>query len=183
MARVLAVAGSPTAHSRTSAVVEAAAAALARAGHRTELLRVRDLPAAALTGADPGAPGLREAAERVQWAEVLIIGTPVYKAGYSGLLKCWLDLLPQEAFAGRSVLPLATGGTLAHSLVVDYALRPVLMSLGASHIARGAFFADSDVAAGAEQPLAPSAAARLQRCLGSLELRLEQVETEPLPTG
>ncbi len=56
----------------------------------------------------------------------MVIGTPVYKAAYSGLLKSLLDLLPQYALAGKTVLPLATGGSTAHVLAIDYALRPVL---------------------------------------------------------
>jgi FMN reductase len=47
----------------------------------------------------------------------------------------FLDLLPQSAFAGKSVLMLATGGASAHVLAIDYALRPVLMALGATHVA------------------------------------------------
>ncbi|GAA2254092.1 hypothetical protein GCM10010430_42290 [Kitasatospora cystarginea] len=49
---------------------------------------------------------------------------------YSGLLKTLLDVLPQYALAGKTVLPLATGGSTAHVLAVDYALRPVLASMG-----------------------------------------------------
>src|SRR5918912_82296 len=47
------------------------------------------------------------------------------KAAYTGLLKAFLDLLPQYALGGKTVLPLVTGGTPAHVLTVDYALRPV----------------------------------------------------------
>jgi FMN reductase len=66
----------------------------------------------------------------------------VYKASYSGLLKALLDLLPQFALAGKTVLPLATGGTNAHVLALDYAFRPVLTSLGAEHVVQGYFLLD-----------------------------------------
>jgi hypothetical protein len=46
-------------------------------------------------------------------------------------------LRPQYALRGETVLPLATGGTPAHALVIDYALRPVLTSLGAGAIGQG----------------------------------------------
>jgi GNAT superfamily N-acetyltransferase len=69
----------------------------------------------------------------------VVVTTPVYKAAYCGLLKVFLDLLPQYALRGKQVLPLATGGVLAHALAVDYALRPVLTSLGATHVAQGWF--------------------------------------------
>ncbi len=77
-----------------------------------------------------------------------MIGTPVYKAAYAGLLKSLLDLLPQYALTGKTVLPLATGGSTAHVLAIDYALRPVLSSMGASHIVQGWFTVDKDISVG-----------------------------------
>jgi FMN reductase len=78
----------------------------------------------------------------VALAEALVIATPIYKASYTGVLKTFLDLLPQLALAGKTVLPLATGGTIAHVLAIDYGLRPVLASLGAAHIVNGLFVLD-----------------------------------------
>jgi hypothetical protein len=69
----------------------------------------------------------------------------VYKASYSGLVKVFLDLLPQAGPAGKTVLPLVTGGSLAHMLAMDYALRPVLSALGARHVVPGAFLLDSAI--------------------------------------
>jgi FMN reductase len=59
-------------------------------------------------------------------------------------------LFPQFALAGKAVLPLATGGTLAHVLAIDYALRPVLTSMGARHIVQGYFLLDTLIASGPE---------------------------------
>ena len=44
--------------------------------------------------------------------------------------------------------PLATGGSLAHVLTIDYALRPVLAALGARHVTAGRFVLDSSVERG-----------------------------------
>jgi FMN reductase len=71
--------------------------------------------------------------------------TPVYKAAYSGLLKTFLDLLPQFGLRDKVVLPFAMGGTLAHVLSIDYALRPVLHSLDPLHITTGLFVLDKQV--------------------------------------
>jgi len=71
----------------------------------------------------------------VENADAIVITTPIYKASFSGLLKTFLDLLPQTALRGKSVLPIATGGASAHVLALDYALRPVLMSMGAAYVA------------------------------------------------
>ncbi len=62
---------------------------------------------------------------------------------FSGALKTLLDLLPERALEGKIVLPLATGGTIAHMLAVDYALKPVLNALKAQEILHGVFADDS----------------------------------------
>ena len=78
-------------------------------------------------------------------ADIVVVATPVYKAAYSGVLKVFLDLLPQTALKGKTVLPLATGGSPHHMLALDYALRPVLQSLGAKDILPGIYATDSQV--------------------------------------
>jgi FMN reductase len=54
-------------------------------------------------------------------------------------------VLPQTALKGKLVLPLATGGSPHHMLALDYALRPVLQSLGARHILPGIYATDQGV--------------------------------------
>jgi SsuE family FMN reductase len=90
-------------------------------------------------------PVIQTAIDVLAAADAVVVTTPVYKAAYSGLLKVFLDLLPQYALRGKPVLPLATGGTPAHVLVIDYALRPVLTSLGAGAIGQGWFVLSSHV--------------------------------------
>jgi FMN reductase len=53
--------------------------------------------------------------------------------------------MPQYALTGKTVLPLATGGSTAHVLAIDYALRPVLTSMGAAHVVQGRFVLDKDI--------------------------------------
>ena len=67
-------------------------------------------------------------------ADLVVVATPIYKAAYSGVLKAFLDLLPQDGLQGKQVLVLGTGGSIAHLLALDYALKPVLSALGARHI-------------------------------------------------
>jgi FMN reductase len=100
-----------------------------------ETIAVRDLPAADLLLGRADSPELAGAALTVENADAIVITTPIYKASFSGLLKTFLDLLPQTALRGKSVLPIATGGASAHVLALDYALRPVLMSMGAAYVA------------------------------------------------
>jgi FMN reductase len=143
---VLLLGGSPSAPSTTWRLLQLLGERLAALGHRTLALQVRELPPAALLRADRDDPALREALAMVLDA---------------GLLKVFLDLLPQDGLAGKLVLPLATGGSQSHMLALDYALRPVLASLGPRHILPS-IYATSDQLpwhpAQGLQPAAPIAA-------------------------
>lgn len=100
-----------------------------------EAVALRDLPAADLLLGRADAPEIARAALVIDKADAVVVTTPIYKASFSGLLKTFLDLLPQAALGGKSVLPVATGGATAHVLALDYALRPVLMAMGAAYVA------------------------------------------------
>lgn len=142
---VLLIAGSPTERSRTAALLDAVGQRLQKRRVAVDRIRVRDLSPQALLLADFGHPHVLAASAQVANAEVLVVATPVYKAAYSGVLKVFLDLLPQTALKGKTVLPLATGGSPHHMLALDYALRPVLQSLGAKHILPGIYATDAQV--------------------------------------
>ncbi|MFF5826992.1 NADPH-dependent FMN reductase [Streptomyces bacillaris] len=145
MATVLSVSGSPSATSRTARLLLHLDDRLRDQGHDVVSLDVRTLPADALLGADFAHPAIVEATALFERVDGVVIGTPIYKAAYSGLLKSLLDLLPQYALSGKTVLPLATGGSTAHVLAIDYALRPVLTSMGAAHVVPGWFTLDKDI--------------------------------------
>lgn len=168
MATVLTISGSPSAASRTARLLRHLGDALSGRGHDVEHLDVRSIPAEALLGADFAHPALVHAKELVEGADGVVVGTPVYKAAYSGALKCLLDLLPQYALTGKSVLPVATGGSFAHVLAIDYALRPVLTSLGADRVAQGRFVLDRHISVAEDGvvTVAPEAAEGLGEALG-----------------
>ena len=142
---VLLVAGSPSEHSRSAALLDAVQQRLQLRGVDVERLHIRDLSPQALLLADFSHPSVAHATAQVARARAIVVATPVYKAAYSGVLKVFLDLLPQTAFKTKHVLPLATGGSPHHMLALDYALRPVLQSLGAAHILPGVYATDAQV--------------------------------------
>ncbi|WP_406101778.1 NADPH-dependent FMN reductase [Streptomyces sp. NBC_01003] len=165
MGTVLSISGSPSATSRTARLLRHLDARLEAQGHDVIALDVRTLPAEALLGADFAHPAIVEATELLARADGVVVATPVYKAAYSGLLKALLDLLPQYGLDGKTVLPLATGGTTAHVLALDYALRPVLNSMGADHIVQGWFTLDKDITVAPDGTVgvAPGSAEALSR--------------------
>ncbi len=136
---VLSISASPQVVSSTHAVLTHVNRRIVGAGHTVRTVQVRELPPAALLSADTSDPAIADVIAAVAAADAVVVATPVYQAAYSGLLKVFLDLLPQFAFRGKAVLPIVTGGSTAHVLAVDYALRPVLANLGAAHIGQGWF--------------------------------------------
>ncbi|WP_433336610.1 NADPH-dependent FMN reductase [Spirillospora sp. CA-294931] len=145
MSSILVLSGSPSPLSRTAALSAHLASRLRDRGHDVGSVAVRELPPAELLAGDASDPRLAEVVRAIAAADGLIVASPVYKAAYSGLLKTLLDLLPQFALAGKVVLPILTGGTPAHVLAVDYALRPVLAALGAGHVVQGRFVLDRHI--------------------------------------
>lgn len=134
MAHILGIAGSPSHPSRSYSLVEYASKILSQQGLTVDIILARDIPAEDLVFGRYNSPALEKPKALLEKASGVIIATPIYKAAYTGVLKAFLDLLPQKALAGKVILPLATGGTIAHLLSIEYALKPVLSELGARHI-------------------------------------------------
>ena len=142
---VPAISGSPSSKSRTALVAQHVLGLLRTENLETRFLSVRDLPAEALLRGNIQESQIAEALAAVEQASGIVFATSIFKAAYSGLLKCMLDILPQFALAGKAILPIATGGSVAHVLALDYGLRPVLRSMGARHIVQSHFIPEKDV--------------------------------------
>lgn len=160
---ILLLGGSPAIPSSSSRLLLHIGDALASHGHTLQRLHVRDLPAQALLHADTEDAAIKRAIDAVASAQAVVIATPVYKAAYSGVLKAFLDLLPQDGLAGKIVLPIATGGTQSHMLALDYALRPVLHALAAKQVLTSIFATSQQLVWQEEEglALAPPIAARV----------------------
>ena len=127
MADIVTIAGSPSSTSRSTATLAFIHGVLQERGLTTDSISIRDLDPYDLLHANFNSPSLHASIEKIARACAVIVATPIYKAAYSGVLKVYLDLLPANALCDKIVLPLATGGTLAHLLALDYALKPVLL--------------------------------------------------------
>lgn len=144
--KILALAGSPSVHSRSTALLRYATDQSRKHGLFVQELGLRDIPASDLVlGAYAGSAAMQLRAD-VQQAGAVIVATPVYKASFSGGLKAVLDLLDTHSLTDKVVLPLATGGSPAHLLALEYSLKPVLSALGARHILSGIYAHDKQVA-------------------------------------
>ncbi|OCT10633.1 FMN reductase (NADPH) [Paenibacillus pectinilyticus] len=145
MAKVVIISGSPTPTSRLHGIIEIAKDELKQADLEVNWIKVRDIPAEDLLYAKFDSEAIVNANKLVAEADAVFVATPVYKASYTGVLKAFLDLLPQKGLERKVVLPLAVGGTIAHLLAIDYALKPVLSVLGAQNILQGVYVLDKQV--------------------------------------
>lgn len=165
MSDVVFISGSPSATSRTATALAALAKRLEERGLGTAHIQVRELPAADLAAAKAQDARTQEALRVVAGARAVVVGTPIYKASFTGMLKAFLDLLPHEALKGKVALPVGTGAAAAHSLTIEHSLAPLLFALGADAVVRGQYFIDTDLADGKLSPAAAlaveSAATRL----------------------
>jgi FMN reductase len=91
----------------------------------------------------PG-PELSEAIDAVRGADGVIVVTPVFAASYSGLFKTFFDVLEEGLLDGKPVLIAATAGTARHSLVLEFALRPLYSYLHAVVVPTVVFAATDD---------------------------------------
>ncbi len=110
-----------------------------------ETITVHQLPAQDLITANFSSPSIIEHVKKVEVADIVIILTPVFKGSYSGILKTFLDLLPQKGLENKSVIPVAIGGSIAHLLSIEYALKPIVSILGASHVTSPVYVVDKQI--------------------------------------
>jgi FMN reductase len=135
--------------SSTRILADNLAAATVRAldGNATyDLIELRELAHLltdnVLTGFPTGA--LADAVRRVAEADAVIAVSPVYTGSYSGLFKMFFDVLEDGSLEGTPVLIAATAGTARHSLVLEFALRPLFAHLRADVVPTAVFAASSD---------------------------------------
>lgn len=165
---VVSLGGSPSQRSRSGVLLELAKRWLQQQGVEVVSYQVRDFPAEDLLHARFDSPKVIDLLQQIEQADGLLIATPLYKASFSGALKTLLDLLPERALSHKVVLPMATGGSIAHMLAVDYALKPVLSALKAQEMLQGIFAEDSQIAYGegsAQPQLAEALEQRLKEAL------------------
>lgn len=115
-------------HTRTS--LECALAGAAQRGADTELLDLRrlDIP---IYDADQTAPGdVDELRDRIQEADAIILGTPLYHGSYASPLKTALDYCGFDEFEQKTVGLLAVSGGSFPITALDH-LRAVCRALDA----------------------------------------------------
>lgn len=142
MSEIIAISGSPTAESRVNVILRFLQKQAAKQGVTVKIISVLDFSPEVLIQGQWNHPSIAAFSEEVKNAKGIIIASPVYKAAYTGSLKALLDLLPQDGLRDKPVYPIMIGGSQAHLLALDCALKPLLSALYATTILRGAYLTD-----------------------------------------
>ncbi len=142
--KVAGIVGNLRAGSRTYRAVQAVADAFATA-LGGEVDSVLDLVELKTDLFELGAPSVRAAVERLGQVDLLVVGSPTYKASFSGLLKAFFDPLDSAQFRGKLAIPVMLGGSDLHALAVETALRPLLVEVGATVATPGLYVVESRI--------------------------------------
>jgi FMN reductase len=89
-------------------------------------------------------PRLSEAIALMEHADIIIAVTPVFTASMSGLFKSFFDVIDNKALTGKTVVIGATGGSTRHSMVLDFAMRPMFNYLKANVMPTAVYAAPED---------------------------------------
>ena len=93
---------------------------------------------------DQVAPEVEAALELIESADLLVVGTPVYRASFTGLFKHLFDFVGQYELVGTPVLLTATGGGERHALIIEHQLRPLFAFFQALTLPIGVYASDTD---------------------------------------
>jgi len=145
--RIVAVSGSLHEPSKTTALVRAIADAVAeRADVEVQLIELTAI-GPSLAGAlrrEDLPESLEEQLVAIEQADLLIVGSPVYRASFTGLFKHLFDFIGQYELVGKPVLLAATGGGERHALMIEHQLRPLFAFFQALTLPVGVYASNTD---------------------------------------
>lgn len=118
---------------------------------------------------------LGEVLANVETADGVILVSPTFAASYSGLFKSFMDVLDPDALEAKPVLLAATGGSERHSLVLEYAMRPLLAYLRAAPVPTAIYAASADWGSD------PELGERITRAAGELVAAIRRQPTPRRP--
>ncbi len=81
--------------------------------------------------------------DKIVEADAILVGTPMYRGTYTGLLKNVFDLIPNDALLGKPVGLIATGGSDHHYLAIEHELKPI-MGFFLAHVLPGGVYANNE---------------------------------------
>lgn len=142
---VIFIAGSPSAASRSAHALSALGKRLEARGISVRHFAVQDLPAEDVLRGRSESPPIAELLAAIRSARALVLGTPVYKAVYSGALKAVVDLIPPEGLDGKVALGVAAARLDAHGATVSRAYSELFKFFRGAHALPTFFLLDAEI--------------------------------------
>lgn len=141
--KLLGICGSPSVNSRTLTAVEKTLS-FAKEWDKSVSIEVIDICAYDIPFCDAREPQLYEGDVKKIIAKIvecdgLIVGTPLYRGSYTGILKNLFDIIPNNSIQGKPVGIIATGNTDHHYLSIEHIIKP-LMGFFHAHVIPGAVY-------------------------------------------
>ncbi len=145
--KVAVVSGSWKSPSKTRSLTDAVVGGLQRR-RPIEITRI-DLAEvggeiAHLTDAANADPHLATLFAAVASADLLVVGSPIFKASYTGVFKHFFDLIDPQALVDTPVLLTATGGSLHYALAIEHQFRPLFSFFRAHTLPTTIYAVESD---------------------------------------
>ena len=169
---ILGISGSLSVPSRTAALVRAIVDRLNPRGDSRLIDLASDAPVlfATLPKGDRS-DRAREIIDAVESADLLVVGSPVYRASYTGALKHLFDLVDYRSLESTPVLVCATGGTPLHGLMPDHQFRPLFAFFKALVLPTSVYALESDFAGFALR--SPEISERIDRAVAEARHQLD----------
>ncbi len=170
--KVVVVSGSLRVPSRTHSVLETLVQRLQarRPNLQVHWVRVAAL-SASLAGSlarDSASAELQPHLQAIEQADLLLVGSPVYRASYTGLFKHLFDLVDHRSLKGVPVALAATGGSERHALMIDHQLRPLFAFFQAHTLPYG-LYASVEAFDDRHRLIDPTQFERIERVLDTVE--------------
>lgn len=180
--KVVAVSGGLQRPSRTLALIESLLAELGQhlpiEVHLIELGQIGPALGGALRR-DQLPAAVEQDLHAIETAGLLVVGSPVYRASFTGLFKHLFDFVHHEALIDMPVLLAATGGSDRHALVIEHQLRPLFSFFQALTLPVGVYAAEADF--NQYQIASASLQARIQLAVERALPLLSHREITPVP--
>lgn len=144
---IVAISGNISFPSRTENLVHLIATEAAKSLHTpAEVISIAQLAPVLATALSYEAipQAVADAYKKLSQAELIILGSPVFKASYTGLFKHFIDLIDPKILAGKTAILAATGGSDQHASILDYQLRPLATFLGLHSVPTAIYARDQD---------------------------------------
>ncbi|MCA0972524.1 NAD(P)H-dependent oxidoreductase [Halobacillus litoralis] len=183
--KLLGLSGSVTVSSKTWSAIHLAVEAAGQSAPQweTEVVHLGDYDTVLCDGRNPSdyVGETKELIDKVEEADALIIGTPVYRASLTGALKNLFDLIPNDSLKGKAIGFIATGGSYHHYLVIDHQLVPLAHYFRA-HVVPGGVYAHNEHFSN-KKLTAPDVRERLIKLGESVVELSSRLEHRPLETS